>query len=160
MVNKKILPVRDFKLAIIYATALMPLLWAAGHPIDEWAVTVAVLYVSLWLSREIVAYLVLLVLRSLADYGMRVAEKIEVEVPERRPTEHGFRVKLFLAPLLLLVFSSIVGVSLSIGVPATSLFGITPLHLYFQLVRVCVSLCRSGWVNNDLRHLNLGVCCR
>ena len=132
MLNKKILPVRDFKLAIIYATILMPLLWLAGHPVDEWAVTVAVLYVSLWLSREIVVYLVLLVLRSLSNYGTRVAEKIGVKVPAEQPTKHGFLSKFFLFAASWLVVYTIVGVSLSVGIPATGLVGITPLLPYFN----------------------------
>ena len=134
MLNKKILPIRDFKMAIVCATVLMPLLWAAGRPIDEWALTVAILYVSLWLSREIVVWLLLLALRFLAGYGRRVARKFEVEFPESRPTEHTFLSRLLFFGLVGLASSTVTGVSLFIGILAVGPLGLTPLPLYIGLI--------------------------
>ena len=85
--NREILPIRDFKLAALHGTVWMLLLWAAGHPIDEWAVTVVVLYVFLWVSREVVLSVVLRATGLLAKQARRVAKKLDIDVPNDLPTK-------------------------------------------------------------------------
>ena len=129
MENIKLLVIRDFKLAIIHATVWILLFWISGHPIDEWAVTAVVLYIPLWLSIEIVLRLVSFTARRLSNYVSRAAQKAGIEFPERRP--HGLSNKRRPIAVFLILFSTIIGLSLSVGIPAVGLVGLTPLPSYF-----------------------------
>ncbi len=63
--------VADFKLAMAHTTVWLLLLWASGHPLEEWAVTSLVLYIALWASKEVVLRLGLFALRRQSEYGRR-----------------------------------------------------------------------------------------
>ena len=132
--NREILPVRDFKLAALHGTVWMLLLWAAGHPMDEWAVTVVVLYVFLWVSREVVLGGVLRATGLLAKQARRVAKKLDIDVPNDLPAKPSSQATLLLAIVLALVFTTVVGASLTAGIPAAGLLGLAPLPAYFSWI--------------------------
>ena len=71
MPDKRFLPlmVAEIKLALAYGTVWLLLLWASGHPLEEWAVTSLVLYIALWASKEVVLRLGLFALRWQSEYG-------------------------------------------------------------------------------------------
>ena len=129
MQKTKLLLIRDFKLAIIHATVWIILFSVTRHPLDEWAVTAVVFYISLWLSIEMVLRLVLLTVRLLSSYVSRTAQRIGVELSDSQ--SHSFSNKRPIAMVLVLFFT-IIGFSLSIGIPAAGLLGLTPLSLYFN----------------------------
>lgn len=128
MPNIKLLFIRDFKLAIIHATVWILLFWISGHPIDEWAVTAVVLYIPLWLSIEIVLRVVSFTARRLSNYASRTAQRAGIEFPERQSQSLSNKRRTI---AVLILFSAIIGLSLSVGIPAAGLFGLTPLPSYF-----------------------------
>lgn len=130
MPNIKLLLIRDFKLAIIHATVWILLFWISGHPIDEWAVTAVVLYIPLWLSIEIVLRTVSFAAGLLSNYVSRAAQRAGIEFPERQP--HGLSNKRRSLAAFLILFSTIIGLSLSVGIPAAGLFGLAPLPSYLS----------------------------
>ncbi len=133
MLSKKhfSLIVAEIKLAIVYGTVWLLLLWASGHPLEEWAVTSLMLYIALWASKEIVLSLGLLALRRQSQYGERIIRKAGVELPENLSVERNFGIRLLSTGVILLMFAVVVGASLSFGIPGATLLGITPLAYYF-----------------------------
>ena len=127
--KKSLLPVRDFKLAIAYTTAWMFAFWLVEYPIGDWAVTAVVLYVSLWLSREAVSALILFAEKRMQRY----ATKAGVEFREYSSSEYSLRGKFLYAALFLLYFT-IIGLSLTAGIPVLSLYGLAPLPAFFNWV--------------------------
>ena len=132
--RKSLLPVRDFKLAIAYTTAWIAAFWVVEYPIGDWAVTAVVLYVTLWLAREVVSALVQFVAERMQAYARRVAQKAGVELLDHSPSEYSFRDKLLYAVLLLLLCFTIIGLSLIGGIPVISLYELTPLPSFFNWI--------------------------
>ena len=132
--KKALLPVRDFKLAIAYTTVWMLAFWVVEYPIGDWAVTAVVLYVSLWIAREVVSASILFVEERVEEYAKRVAQKAGVELLDHSPPEYSLRDKLLYAALFLLLYFTIIGLSLIAGIPAVSLYGLTPLPAFFNWI--------------------------
>lgn len=132
--NREILPIRDFKLAALHGTVWMLLFWATGHPIEEWAITVVVLYISLWACREVVARTIGIAVDGLNQQARRVAEKLGVDITEDIPARQRRRGVLLIAFIGVLALVAVIGASLGIGIPVVSLLGITPLPSYFNWV--------------------------
>ena len=132
--RKSLLPVRDFKLAIAYTTAWMFAFWLVEYPLGDWAVTAVVLYVSLWLAREVVSALVQFVAERMQEYARRVAQKAGVELLDHSPSEYSLRDKLLYTALLLLLCFAIIGLSLIGGIPVLSLYELTPLPAFFNWI--------------------------
>ena len=131
---KKLLPIEEFIGAIIHAAILLPLLAIIGHPVEEWAITAAVLYVFLWLSREVIAGLSLYVSKSLLCYGERVSQKLNVAILDNQPSEYNLPAKVITGVILVLLFCAIIGAGLGMGNFAINNFGLTPLPGYFPWV--------------------------
>ena len=136
MLNKRFLPliVADFKLAIAHTTVWLFLLWASGHPLEEWAITSLVLYIALWASKEIVLRLGLFALRRQSEYGKRIMRKAGVEISENPSAKRSFGARLLSTSVILLMFAVAVGASLSLGIPGAALLGVTPLAHYFSWI--------------------------
>ena len=134
ILNKKrfLFLARELLLAMVFATVWLLLLWVSRHPLDEWAVTVVVLYVTIWLSREIVSGLTQFVGARLADYGRRTMQKAGVELPEEPTNKRVFGI--ITAVVVAAVLAAITGASLTIGIPAIGWLGLTPLAPYFTWV--------------------------
>ena len=133
MLSKKHLSlmVAEIKLALTYGTVWLFLMWASGHPLDEWAVTSLVLYIALWMSKEILLRLGLFALRRLSEYGKRVVLKAGVELPEKLSPGRSFAARMLSAGVILMMFAVVVGASLNFGIPAAAMIGITPVAHYF-----------------------------
>lgn len=131
MMNKKLLPTKNFKSAAICTVVLLFLLWATDYPVDEWAVVALALYIALRLSSEIIAGLAAYAARRLAGYGKVVMQKYGVAVPEKKPTElRPYHVRLVkLAILTVAAFAY--GAALTIGIIMAAALGLTPLSSYF-----------------------------
>ena len=132
--RKSLLPVRDFKLAIAYTTAWISAFWLVEYPISDWAATAVVLYVSLWLAREVVSALVQFVAERMQEYAKRVAQKAGVELLDHSPPEYSLRDKLLYVALFLLLYFAIIGLSLTAGIPVLSLYGLAPLPSFFNWI--------------------------
>ena len=132
--NREILPIRHFKLAALHGTVWMLLFWATDYPIEEWAVTVVVLYISLWACREIAAKTIWLAVDGLNQQARRVAEKLGVDITEDMPARQRRRGVLLIAFIGVLALFAVIGASLGIGIPVVSLLGLTPLPSYFNWV--------------------------
>ena len=132
--KKALLPIRDFKLAIAYTTAWMFAFWVVEYPIGDWAVTAVVLYVSLWLSREVVSASILFVEKRVEEYAKRVAQKAGVELRVDSSSEYSLRDKLLYAALFLLLYFTAIGLSLIVGSLAIRLYGLTPLPFFFNWI--------------------------
>ncbi len=128
--KKALLPVGDFKLAIAYTTVWMLAFWVVEYPIGDWAVTAVILYGSLWLSREVVSALILFSEMRLQKYARQAGVEPRVDPP----AEYSFRDRLFLAVSFLLACFTIIGLSLIAGIPAVSLYGLTPLPAFFNWI--------------------------
>lgn len=132
--KKALLPVRDFKLAIAYTTAWMFAFWVVEYPIGDWAVTAVVLYISLWLSREVVSASILFVEERVEEYAKRVAQKAGVELRVDSSSEYSLRDKLLYAALFLLLYFTIIGLSLIVGILVIRLYGLPPLPPFFNWI--------------------------
>ena len=132
--KKNLLPVRDFKLAIAHTTLWMFAFWLVEYPIDDWATTAVILYVSLWLSRASVLALIYSVAKRLQGYARRVTQKAGVELRDDVPSADNFRDKLLSTALVLILWSTIIGLSLTMGIPVVSIYASTPLPFYFSWI--------------------------
>ena len=135
MVSQKILPIEGFAAAVIYATGIIVLLALIGHPVQEWAVTGAVLYAAFWVSREVMARLVLYVSQRLLHYGEQVLRKLPAAMADNPPSGRGtVGVKVSLAVIALLLFSAILGLAFGAGGLILNGIGLTPLPGYFPWI--------------------------
>ena len=136
MLNREhaMLLLRDVRLAVVHCTVWLLLLWVSSHPLEEWAVTAVVLYLALWLSREIVASLTGFAAGRLVDYGRRTLQKAGIEPPDSPPAEYKHIITVLTAVVAILTLTAIVGASLSVGVPSVAWLGLTPLAPYFNWI--------------------------
>ena len=134
MKAKKLLPVEEFIGAIIHAAVLMLLLALVRHPVAEWAITAAVLYVFIWLSREVIARLVLWLLKSLMRYEERISRRLGVEMSDYQPARINPISKIISVIMVALLLSTIIGIAFNLGSLAISRFGLTPLPAYFPWI--------------------------
>lgn len=132
--NREMLPIRDFKLAALHGTVWILLFWVIDHPIEEWAVTVVILYISLWVCREVVARAIWFAVDGLNQQARRVAEKLGVDTTEDMPARQRLRGVLLIAFIGFLALVAVIGASLGIGIPAAGLLGLTPLPSYFNWI--------------------------
>ena len=131
---KKLLPVEEFIGAIIYATFLMILLALVQHPVAEWAITAAVLYVFIWLSREVITGLARWLSKSLIRYGERISQRLDVEMSDYQPAQNDPIGKIIAVIMVVLLFSVIIGIAFNLGSLAVNSLGLTPLPAYFPWV--------------------------
>ena len=121
----------NIKLAVLHAIAWPLLFWVSGHPLEEWALTALVMYMAHWLSREVIVGLAMFALRRLTVRGRRALRNARIEVPNIPGDEVSPRVRLLAMFVIALLFFTVVGASLSVGVPVLSWLGLTPLAAYF-----------------------------
>ena len=121
-------------MALIFGTICWPLLWLSGHPLEEWAATVVVLYTSLWLCKEVIVNLLLFASRRLSDYGNRIVIDAGIELPDRQIDSFRVRQKIVLASTVFAMFVSVVGASLSAAIPFMAWLELTPLASYFTWI--------------------------
>ena len=131
---KKLLPIEEIIGAIIYATVLMLLLALVRHPVAEWAITAAVLYVFIWLSREVIAGLARWLSKSLIRYGERVSQRLDVEMSDYEQAGIELIGKIIAVIVAILLFSATIGIAFNLGSLAISSFGLTPLPAYFPWI--------------------------
>ena len=132
--NKIILPVEGFADAIIFATGVIALLALIGYPVEEWAVTGAVLYAAFWISREVVTRLALSASKSLLWYGERVLRKLMVAMADSPSSgDKPASVKVSLVAIILLL-SAVIGLAFGAGGFAIIIIGLTPLPGYFPWI--------------------------
>ena len=131
MLNKKTLPIRDLKMAAVHATIAIALLALIRYPVEEWAVTGAVVYAFFLVSGEVIAALALYVSKSLLRYGERISRKLQAAIPDNRATENNRGGKIIALVLALLLQLTKVGLGLGSGGLAVSNIGLTPLPGYF-----------------------------
>ena len=132
MLNKNLIPIRDFKLAFVWATLLMLAFWATDYPLDDWPAAVIVLYTSLWLSREIVLFAATFASKRLAGYGKRVLEKYGITVSEQPAGAAGRRSAWPVRAAILAALAFAVGVALIAGFFVMGWLELTPLAAYLR----------------------------
>lgn len=130
-----LLPVRDFPLAASVAVFGMALLWASGHPPEEWPAVVAAFYIGFRLGLALVMGALGYAAKLLAGYGRRVLRRHGVELPPDAPGRSASRqgrVLLIAASIVLTAFP----LSAAIGIAASGLaigwLEITPLAPAFH----------------------------
>lgn len=138
--SKNGLPIRDFTLALLCGTVWMLLFWVVEYPMDEWAATVVVLYVCLWVSREITVRVVVFVTELLAQQARGIMAGIGASIAgDDLSEEHGVRLRMILVGGVfgILMLATVGGASMTAGIPIAVLLGLAPLPLLFSWV---------GWV--------------
>ena len=113
---------------------MLLLLVAIGHPVEEWAVTAAVLYVFFRLSGEIIGLLFLYAAKSLLRYGEKVSRRLQAPIPDSRTAEGNRAGKIIAFASGLLLTWVTVGLGLGSGSLVVNGVGLTPLHGYFPWV--------------------------
>ena len=132
--NKDMLPFRDLKLALGYATLWFIIFGIMSYPLDSWALAAAIFYIALWVSRVIVVAAVSFALKRLAAYGRRIVQKIGGELSEGEVvSERHSPSKLVFATTILVIFT-VLGLSLSVGIPVVGMYGGASLPLYFSWI--------------------------
>ena len=132
MINRNPLPFRELKLAFVYATFWVLLLWVTQHPLDEWAATVAVLYTAMLLSKEIVPWTAAYASKRLAGYGKRVLQKYGITVSEQSADTAGHRSVWPVRIAILAVLTFAFGVALIAGFFVMAQLELTPLAGYLR----------------------------
>ncbi len=132
----KLLPIRGFGEALIFATAIFLSLLAIGHPIEELAITTAVFYAVIQLSASVIFFILLLVLKALSQYGEAVYRRmgIEVEEPAGQSPANDLSGKLPGLITLALLVITVLGVALAAGSIAVKVVGLSPLPGYFSRI--------------------------
>ena len=135
MLNKNLLPIRDFKFAAAYTTVTLLLLWAIGYPADEWAAATIVLYLSLRLTWEIVIRLAAYLARSLAGYGQSVLRKYGIPAVENRTARRGLNRSRTATSLAIAATSTvmilIIGVALTAGLQIAAMYQLPSFPPYW-----------------------------
>lgn len=135
--SKNDIPIRDFTLALLCCTVWMLLFWVVEYPMDEWAATVVVLYVCLWVSREITVRVVVFVTELLARQARGIMAGIGASITGDDLSEgHGVRLRMILVVGVfgILMLATVVGASMTAGIPIAILLGLAPLPLLFSWV--------------------------
>lgn len=135
--SKNDLPIRDFALAFLCVTVWMLLFWVVEYPMDEWTATVVVLYVCLWVSREITVRVVVFVVELLARQARDIMAGIGASIAgDDLSEEHGVRLRMILVGGVfgILILATVVGASMTAGIPIAILLGLAPLPLLFSWV--------------------------
>ncbi len=150
MPKKELLPIRNFKPAVICATALSLLLILIRHPVEELAVTAAVLYVTLWFSKEVIERLVMYFLDRLIRYSELVVQKLgagdSAVDGDGQPPAADFSVKAILVVTVALWLFASIGAGFILGSLAIIGAGLTPLPAYLTLIAGALFLAGGiGW---------------
>ena len=143
MLKKDLLPIKNFKQAAILAPLLFLLLVAIRHPVEELAVAAAVLYVFLWLSKEVIERLVMYVMHRQVRLCERIARRFvdgSLEEPSLSPRS-AYKAGVVLAIIaIILELFAIVGAGFTLGNVAASGMGLTPLSGYLAVIAIALFL--------------------
>ncbi len=132
---------RELLLSFVYTTIWFVILFAVSYPVDQWVGIVVIAYVSLCLSRVLIANLAVFLLTRLHEYGSQVAARMGIERSD--PTDN--RASRAAASLFLFgVLAAIFGLTLTITGAWASYAGLWPLGRVFDL---------AGWAM-----LSVGSC--
>ena len=134
MLKKDLLPIRNFKQAAICATLLFLLLVIIRHPVEELALTAAVLYVFLWLSKEVIERLVIYVLSGLVRYMGRIEQKPGAADWDSQSPQPNFVANASAVIMVALWLFAIIGAGFTLGSLAVNGAGLTPLPGYITVI--------------------------
>ena len=70
---------RELLLSFVYTTIWFVILFAVSYPVDQWVGIVVIAYVSLCLSRVLIANLAVFLLTRLHEYGSQMAARMGIE---------------------------------------------------------------------------------
>ena len=131
---RRILPAAEVKLALVIGAAGLVSLWAAGHPVEEWAAAAVVLYLAIRAAIAVVIGLIAVAAKALAGYGRRVLRRHGIEIPDDAPADSvSLKVRVLLGVLILLaVVLTAAGGGIFASIPAMDWFEITPLAPAFH----------------------------
>lgn len=128
---KNVFPVRDMKLAAIFAIAAVLWLVATGYPADDLAPAVVALYLVFYLVMEVAVRLLLFLLKRLATYAEEVAKKLGVGHQEGPVlAEHSRLARSLAMVMFVLLLGAILGTTLVVSSPVIAAIGITALPTY------------------------------
>lgn len=128
-----VLPAGEVKLALVVSSAGMASLWAAGHPVEEWAAAAVVLYLTIRAAIAVVVGVVSMAARILAGYGKRVLRRHGIEPPGDAPADSvSLKIRVLLAALIIMAVAlTSVGVGIFGSFLAMDWMGIPPLPTVF-----------------------------
>ncbi len=136
MLNKNLLIPNDFKkdikLAFSYALFWISVLFLTGYPTGEWPAVVALMYATLWLSREVVGLLLGHTAKHLARYGRKALRKSGFAVPVN-PVQETARYYRWLIRAIALAGTELAfGVALTTGLQAAAMYDLSPFPSYLH----------------------------
>ena len=144
-------PLRDAPLALVYSLLWLVALWAFQTPADERIVVCVLAYTTLWVSRLVVANLVVFIqnrLRLFALNTLQEAKSSEIVFPDETPAGFSTGIKIAQILLMLAVIAEILGLAFSIMNPIGHVMGLTPLGGHFSIL---------GWTLLGLGTLTLSL---
>ena len=124
-------------LALAYTIIWVVVLWAAQYPMDERVGVAIIAYIALWLSKLIIGYGTVALLRALRNYGLRTAEQAGIEISGAGQARNSTGVNAVAVVFLLAVIATILGCSLVPTAYIAPAYGMTPLNPYFATI---------GWI--------------
>ena len=130
----KYIPLRDVPLALAYSILWFVALGLFGYPTDERVGIVLIAYISLLVSRLVIANLVALVLGRLYQYALRVVGRERFKLIEESAIMQSRRARATLAVLVLNVVLVISGLTFVAMLPIIDYAGLTSLGSYFMLL--------------------------
>ena len=130
----KYIPLRDVPLALAYSILWFVALGLFGYPTDERVGIVLIAYISLLVSRLVIANLVALVLGRLYQYALRVVGRERFKLIEESAIMQSRLARVTLAVLVLNVVLVISGLTFVAMLPIIDYAGLTSLGSYFMLL--------------------------
>ena len=130
----KYIPLRDVPLALAYSILWFVALGLFGYPTDERVGIVLIAYISLLVSRLVIANLVALVLGRLYQYALRVVGRERFKLIEESTIVQSRRARVTLAVLVLNVVLIISGLTFVAMLPIIDYAGLTSLGSYFTFL--------------------------
>ena len=130
----KYIPLRDVPLALAYSILWFVALGLFGYPTDERVGIVLIAYISLLVSRLVIANLVALVMGRLYQYALRVVGRERFKLIEESTIMQNRGARVALTVLVLNVVLAISGLSFVAMLPVIDYMGVTSLGVYFTSV--------------------------
>ena len=130
----KYIPLRDVPLALAYSILWFVALGLFGYPTDERVGIVLIAYISLLVSRLVIAKLVALVMGRLYQYALRVVGRERFKLIEESAIMQSRRASVTLAVLVLNVVLVISGLTFVAMLPIIDYVGLTSLGSYFTFL--------------------------
>ena len=129
------LPLRDVPLALVYSALWFVGLWIVEYPVYESVGVIILAYITLWLSRLVVAHSLNFLAQRLHYATLQTANRLGVEIPDEQTILANMSVRLVIVAVALVIaaITTILGASFILLFGVVSITGLPSLGLGFGI---------------------------